>query len=31
MQTAKLFANGHSQVVRLPAAFRFEGDTLYIR
>ena len=31
MQTAKLFANGRSQAVRLPAAFRFEGDTVYIR
>ncbi len=27
MQAAKLFANGRSQAVRLPAAFRFEGDT----
>ena len=31
MQTAKLFTNGRSQAVRLPAAFRFEGDTVYIR
>ena len=31
MQTAKLFANGRSQAVRLPAAFRLEGDTVYIR
>ena len=30
MQTAKLFANGRSQAVRLPAAFRLEGDTVYI-
>lgn len=28
---AKLFANGRSQAVRLPTAFRFEGDTVYIR
>ncbi len=27
MQTAKLFANGRSQAVRLPKAFRFEGVT----
>lgn len=25
MLTAKLFQNGHSQAVRLPKAFRFEG------
>lgn len=25
MQSAKLFINGHSQAVRLPKAFRFEG------
>ncbi|MEJ1959134.1 MAG: AbrB/MazE/SpoVT family DNA-binding domain-containing protein [Nitrosomonadales bacterium] len=25
MQTAKLFKNGRSQAVRLPAEFRFEG------
>ncbi len=32
MQTAKLFINGRSQAVRLPAAFRFdEGDQVYIR
>ncbi len=30
--TAKLFMNGRSQAVRLPAAFRFEGVTeVYIR
>lgn len=28
---AKLFANGRSQAVRLPAAFRFEGDEVFIR
>lgn len=31
MQTAKLFKNGRSQAVRLPAAFRFEGGRVYIR
>ncbi|GAB4365835.1 MAG: AbrB/MazE/SpoVT family DNA-binding domain-containing protein [Methylohalobius crimeensis] len=30
-QTAKLFSNGRSQAVRLPAAFRFEGTEVYIR
>lgn len=30
--TAKLFMNGRSQAVRLPAAFRFEGVTeVYVR
>lgn len=31
MQTAKLFPNGSSQAVRLPKAFRFEGDRVLIR
>jgi antitoxin VapB len=31
MQTAKLFKNGRSQAVRLPADFRFEGDEVLIR
>ena len=31
MQTAKIFKNGRSQAVRLPAEFRFEGDEVYIR
>ena len=31
MQTAKLFANGGSQAVRLPKEFRFEGDDVYIK
>lgn len=31
MQTAKLFLNGRSQAVRLPKAFRFEGDEVYIK
>jgi antitoxin VapB len=30
-KTAKLFPNGRSQAVRLPAAFRFEGEEVYIR
>jgi antitoxin VapB len=29
-RTAKLFMNGRSQAVRLPAEFRFEGDEVYI-
>lgn len=28
---AKLFMNGRSQAVRLPAAFRFAGDTVWIK
>ena len=31
MQTAKLFKNGRSQAVRLPAEFRFQGDEVRIR
>ncbi len=31
MGTAKLFMNGRSQAVRLPAQYRFEGDEVYIR
>ena len=30
-QVAKLFMNGRSQAVRLPATFRFEGDEVFIR
>ena len=30
-QRAKLFKNGRSQAVRLPAAFRFEGEEVFIR
>lgn len=30
-QTAKLFTNGRSQAVRLPAAFRFEAKEVFIR
>ena len=29
-KTAKLFKNGRSQAVRLPAEFRFEGDEVLI-
>lgn len=31
METAKLFANGRSQAVRLPKAYRFEGKEVYIK
>ncbi|OUM03664.1 antitoxin [Variovorax sp. JS1663] len=31
VRTARLFTNGGSQAVRLPAEFRFEGDEVYIR
>ena len=30
-QTAKLFASGRSQAVRLPREFRFEGQEVFIR
>ncbi len=30
-RTAKLFLNGRSQAVRLPAEFRFEGTEVFIR
>ena len=30
-QVAKLFKNGRSQAVRLPAAFRFDGDEVCVR
>ena len=30
-RTAKLFLNGRSQAVRLPAEFRFEGEEVFIR
>lgn len=30
-QFAKLFRNGSSQAVRLPQAFRFQGDKVLIR
>jgi antitoxin VapB len=31
METAKLFRNGRSQAVRLPKAYRFEGNEVYIK
>lgn len=30
-QTAKIFTNGRSQAVRLPAAFRFDAKEVFIR
>jgi antitoxin VapB len=30
-QTAKVFMNGRSQAIRLPAAFRFEEKEVFIR
>jgi antitoxin VapB len=30
-QVAKLFTNGRSQAVRLPAAYRFDGKEVFIR
>ena len=31
MDTAKLFMNGRSQALRLPKAYRFQGDEVYIK
>ncbi|WP_116653955.1 antitoxin [Pelagibacterium sediminicola] len=31
METAKIFWSGRSQAVRLPKAFRFDGDEVRIR
>ncbi len=31
METAKLFANGKSQAVRLPKEYRFRGDRVFIK
>lgn len=31
IETAKLFPNGSSQAVRLPKAYRFEGDEVIIK
>lgn len=31
METAKLFINGRSQAVRLPNAFRFKGNEVYLK
>ncbi len=30
-KTARLFNNGGSQAVRLPAEFRFQGDEVFVR
>jgi antitoxin VapB len=30
-RTAKLFRNGRSQAIRLPAEFRFEGSEVFVR
>jgi antitoxin VapB len=30
-RTAKLFQNGRSQALRLPAEYRFEGSEVYVR
>ena len=31
LKTARLFNNGGSQAVRLPAEFRFDGDEVFVR
>jgi len=31
MDTAKIFINGRSQALRLPKAYRFEGEEVYIK
>ncbi len=31
METARLFVVGHSQAVRLPNGYRFEGEEVYIK
>ena len=31
MEKAKLFVNGRSQAVRLPKAYRFKGNEVYIK
>ncbi|MBI4545199.1 MAG: AbrB/MazE/SpoVT family DNA-binding domain-containing protein [Gemmatimonadetes bacterium] len=31
MREARLFMNGRSQAVRLPADCRFEGDSVYVK
>ena len=31
LKTARLFANGRSQAVRLPKEFRFEGEEVFIK
>jgi antitoxin VapB len=31
IEKARVFKNGRSQAVRIPAAYRFEGDEVYVR
>jgi antitoxin VapB len=31
MDTAKLFINGRSQAVRLPKAYRFDGNEVFVK
>jgi len=31
LRTAKLFRNGRSQALRLPADYRFQGSQVYVR
>jgi antitoxin VapB len=31
METTKIFINGRSQAVRLPKAYRFEGNEVYVK
>jgi antitoxin VapB len=31
LRTARLFRNGRSQAVRLPADYRFQGSQVYVR
>ena len=31
LETAQVFTHGRSQAVRLPKAYRFEGDEVYIK
>lgn len=31
METARVFTNGNSQAVRLPKAYRFQGDKVFVR
>lgn len=31
IEKARVFRNGRSQAVRIPAAYRFKGDEVYIR
>lgn len=31
LEKARVFKNGRSQAVRIPAAYRFQGDEVYVR